>query len=182
MQRLFWVDLEMSGLDEKTHKILEVAVIVTDLDFNELETYEQVVYQPKEVLDAMDDWCTKTHKKSGLTDAVAHGKPLDQVEKDLMALADRHFKDPKERIVLCGNSVGNDKRFIEEYMKQFAGRLHYRILDVSSYKVLFKAKWGVEFKKPENHRALEDVRACIDELKVYLNFVTVPRVSSAPSA
>lgn len=180
MQKLFWVDLEMSGLDEKTHKILEVAVIITDLDFKELETYHQIVYQPKEVLDAMDDWCTKTHKKSGLTDAVATGKPLDQVEKELIELVDRHYKDPKERIVLCGNSVGNDKRFIDEYMKAFATRLHYRILDVSSFKVLFKSKWGIEFKKPENHRALEDVRACIDELKVYLAHVNLPQTTTKP--
>ncbi len=174
MQRMFWVDLEMSGLDEKIHKILEVAVVVTDLDFKELETYEKIVYQPQEVLDAMDEWCTKTHKKSGLTKAVATGAPLETVEKELLELVARHYPDPKERVVLCGNSVGNDKRFIDAYMPKLAERLHYRIVDVSSYKEIFKSKWGVEYKKPDNHRALEDARASFEELKVYLSYVTPP--------
>lgn len=176
-RRLFWVDLEMSGLDEKVHRILEVAVVITDLEFNEVETYERIVHQAPEVLAAMDEWCTKTHGKSGLTAAVATGMPEGEVEKELLALIGRHF-DPKERVVLCGNSVGNDKRFLDAYMPELAKRLHYRIVDVSSFKEIFKAKWGVEFKKPDNHRALEDARGSINELKTYLALVTPP----APAA
>lgn len=173
MQNMFWVDLEMSGLDEKTCHILEVAVVVTDIFFNPLEEYHSIVYQPQSVLDAMDDWCKKTHGASGLTAAVASGASLESVEKDLISLVGRHFS--KERVVLCGNSVGNDKRFLDHYMPLLAKKLHYRILDVSSFKEMFRSRWGIEHKKNEDrHRALDDIRASIDELKTYLSFVRPP--------
>mgnify|MGYP001560863018 CR=1 FL=1 len=173
MERMFWVDLEMSGLDEKVHRILEVAVVITDLDFNELETYHTIVYQDPEVLKAMDEWCTKTHGKSGLTAAVATGKQESLVEEELVALVGRHYGE-KDRVVLCGNSVGNDKRFLDVYMPKLAKRLHYRIVDVSSFKEIFKSKWQVEFKKSDKHRALEDAQASIAEIKTYLALVTPP--------
>jgi oligoribonuclease len=157
---------------------LEVAVVITDLEFKELETYHAIVHQDPAVLKAMDDWCTKTHGKSGLTAAVATGKKEALVEDELVALVGRHFND-KDRVVLCGNSVGNDKRFLDAYMPKLAKRLHYRIVDVSSFKEIFKSKWRVEFKKSENHRALEDARASIAELKTYLALVTPPAQAPA---
>lgn len=189
---MFWVDLEMSGLDEKKCHILEVAVIVTDIDFNELETYQRIVYQPPAVLEAMDDWCKKTHGASGLTKAVATGTPLVDVEAELIDLAKRHGwttiptsgsgggkQRADERIVLCGNSVGNDKRFLDYYLTDFAKFLHYRVVDVSSFKEVYRSKWGFEFKKgDERHRALEDVQASISELRAYLSFVTPPGTTS----
>jgi oligoribonuclease len=181
MERMFWVDLEMSGLDDKVHRILEVAVVITDLDFKELETYQAIVHQEPEVLKAMDDWCTKTHAKSGLTAAVATGKKESLVEEELIALVGRHYGE-KDRVVLCGNSVGNDKRFLDAYMPRLAKRLHYRIVDVSSFKEIFKSKWKVEFKKSENHRALEDARASIAEIKTYLALVTPPAPKTTESA
>src|SRR4051794_7645313 len=108
MKSIFWVDLEMSGLDESLNCILEVAIVITDMDFKPVEEYHRVVYQPPEVLEKMDDWCKKTHGGSGLTLAVPGGTHLSVVEQEILVLMDRHFS-PQDRIVLAGNSVGNDK-------------------------------------------------------------------------
>jgi oligoribonuclease len=174
MKKLFWVDLEMTGLDEKVDHILEVAVVVTDMDFNPLEEYHRVVFQPPAVLEGMNDWCKKTHGESGLTAAVPNGTALAQVEKDLLALIDRHFGG-KERVVLTGNSVGNDKRFLDAYMLELAKRLHYRIVDVSSFKEIFREKWGIQFQKGNAHRAVDDIHESIRELKSYLSLVQAPK-------
>lgn len=177
-KRLLWIDLEMTGLDEKTDHILELAAIVTDIELNALEELHRVVFQPPEVVAAMNDWCKKTHGESGLTAAIPGGVPLAQAEKDLIALADRHFS-AKDRIVLCGNSVGNDRRFIDRYWTEFSKRLHYRLVDVSSFKEIFRERWGIEVKKSERHRAIEDVHESIRELKLYLSHVQVPAPEAA---
>src|SRR5580658_5502105 len=88
---LFWIDLEMTGLDENTDSILEAAVVITDLDFKPLEEYHRVVFQPPEVIEKMNDWCKKTHGESGLTAQVPGGTPLAVVEKELLALIARHY-------------------------------------------------------------------------------------------
>ncbi len=172
-KRFFWVDLEMTGLDDAVDSILEVAVVITDLNFNTLEEYHSVVFQPQDVLDKMNDWCKKTHGQSGLTAAVPHGKPLAQVETELLELARRHF-DMKDRIVLAGNSVGNDKRFIDRQMPQFAKVLHYRLVDVSSFKEVFREKYHLGFEKKNAHRAVDDIYESIRELSFYLSHVQVP--------
>lgn len=169
-KRLFWVDLEMSGLDENKDRILEVAVVITDMDFSPLDEFHRIVYQPQEVLDGMDEWCQRTHGESGLTAAVPTGTPIVTVEGELLALTDKHFKSG-ERIVLCGNSVGNDKRFLDRYMPELAKRLHYRIIDVSSFKEVFREKYGIKFEKGNAHRAVDDVHESIRELKLYLSHV-----------
>ncbi len=173
MKRLFWVDLEMTGLDEVRDSILEVAAIVTDLDFKPVETFHQIVFQPLSVLEAMSAWCKKTHGESGLTAAVAKGTPLADVERELLRLLERHF-DPKERVVLCGNSVGNDRRFIDRYLPETSKRLHYRLIDVSSFKEVFREKYGVKFEKKSTHRAVDDILESIRELQHYLSFVHPP--------
>jgi len=170
----FWIDLEMTGLDDAKDVILEVAAVVTDLDFNTLEEFERIVYQPQDALDRMDDWCKKTHGGSGLTEKVKTGVPLADVEKDLIALLDRHFPKKEDKVVLCGNSVGNDRRFVDRYLPDFAKRLHYRLIDVSSFKEVFRQKYGVKFDKKNKHRALDDIHESIAELKVYLSYVQVP--------
>lgn len=169
MKKMFWVDLEMTGLDESVDKILEIAVLVSDLDFNVLETYHRIVYQPQEVLDAMNDWCKTTHGKSGLTAAVPNGTKLEEVEKDLLAVAERHFSS--EKIVLCGNSVGMDKRFIDKYLPELSKRIHYRVVDVTSFKEVFRSKYKIEVQKAEGHRALDDIKESIKELQKYLSYV-----------
>ena len=172
MKNLLWIDLEMTGLDENTDSILEVAIVVTDMNFKVLEEFHRIVYQPQEVLDRMGDWCKKTHGDSGLTAAVPKGTPLAQVEKDILSLIPKHFP-PNERIVLVGNSVGNDRRFIDRYMTEFAKKLHYRLIDVSSYKEIFREKFNLSFQKRNSHRAVDDIHESIRELSFYLSYVTV---------
>lgn len=178
MKKMFWIDLEMTGLDENVDRILEVAVIITDLELNILDTYHRVVFQPKEVLDAMNEWCKQTHGKSGLTAAVATGTPLETVEKDLLGLAAKHYAGG-EKIVLCGNSVGNDQRFVNKYLPELAKKTHYRLVDVSSFKEVFRSKWDVTVTKAEGHRALDDILESIGELKTYLSFVDLAKVGEA---
>jgi oligoribonuclease len=164
----------MTGLDDAKDVILEVAAVVTDKDFNVLEEFHRVVFQPPEALSGMDDWCRKTHGASGLIEKVSTGAPPAEVEKELIALADRHYPKKDDRIVLCGNSVGNDRRFIDRYWPAFAKRLHYRLIDVSSFKEIFREKYGVKFDKKNAHRAVDDIHESIAEIKAYLSFVQIP--------
>jgi len=168
----FWIDLEMTGLDDTVDSILEVAVIVTDSQLNPLETLHRVVFQPPAVLEKMNDWCKKTHGESGLTAAVPLGTPLQQVEEELLQLINRHYS-PQDRVVLVGNSVSNDKRFIDRYMPNVANRLHYRVIDVSSFKEVFRERYDIHFQKKNTHRATDDIEESIRELGFYLSFFKV---------
>lgn len=165
-----WIDMEMSGLDVATCRILEVAAIITDGNFQPLAEYHAVVHQAPEVLEAMDAWCKETHGKSGLTAKVASGKPEGEVEKELIALIDQHF-GPTDRPILCGNSIGQDRKFIDAYMPALSKRLHYRMLDVTSLKIVFQQRFRIEFAKKDTHRALDDIKESIAELNHYLSFV-----------
>jgi oligoribonuclease len=166
--------MEMSGLDVSQCRILEVAAVVTDRNFRTLESYEAIVFQEPEVLAAMDEWCQKQHGDSGLKAAVATGKPESLVEQELLALVERHFQ-PKDRPILCGNSIGQDRKFIERYMMALDKRLHYRMVDVTSFKVIL-AERGVSFaKKDTNHRALGDIQQSIAELEHYLSHFNTPQ-------
>lgn len=171
---LFWIDLEMTGLDENADSILEVAAVVTDWELKPLEELQRVVHQPPATLAAMNDWCKQHHGASGLTAEVPKGLPLPRVEDELLALLDRHFPDASERVVLAGNSVGNDRRFIDRHLPRFAQRLHYRLIDVSSFKEVYREKYGVKFDKKNAHRALGDIHESIRELGHYLSMVQAP--------
>jgi len=174
MKHLFWIDLEMTGLDEKEDHIIEVAAQFTDLELNLVgEPFHQVVFQPPEALARMDDWCKKTHGESGLTEKIPNGQPLHKVEESLIEFC-QPYLEKKERIILCGNSVGNDQRFIAHHMREFSKNMHYRVIDVSSYKEIFKSRWKIEFAKKNTHRALDDIIESIEELKMYLSYVKVP--------
>ena len=172
MTKLFWIDLEMTGLDVEKEAIIEVAGIITDLDFKTLATYHAVVKQDQKYLDAMDDWNKTHHGESGLTTAVATGKDPSEVETDLIKLIDRHY--PGERPVLAGNSIGQDRLFINKHMKKFADRLHYRMLDVTSWKIIMIDKLKIKYEKKNTHRALDDVNESIEELKFYLSHIRLP--------
>ncbi len=172
-KRLLWMDLEMTGLDDQKDQILEVAAIVTDLELKPLEEFHRVVYQPPEVLAGMNDWCKKTHGESGLTEACAAGTPLAEVERELIELLERHYS-ARDRVVICGNSIGNDRRFIDRYLIEFSKHLHYRMIDVSSFKEIYRERWGIEFKKKNAHRAVDDIFESIRELEHYLSFVKIP--------
>lgn len=168
-QKLLWIDLEMSGLDIETNVIIEVAAIITEgLDFKEIETYHAVIKQDQKYIDQMDEWNKKTHGDSGLIAQIPYGKEPKLVEQELSQLCAKHFN---ERIVIAGNSIGHDRQFINRYMKEFAKHLHYRMLDVTSWKIVFKDFLKEEHLKKNTHRALDDIRESIAELKHYLQFV-----------
>jgi oligoribonuclease len=172
-----WIDMEMSGLDVNKCRILEVAAIVTDNTFTPKESYHAVVFQPPEVLAAMDAWCTENHGKSGLTAAVAKGAPEGEVERQLLQLIDRHFA-ANERPVLAGNSIGQDRKFIDAYMPALSQRLHYRMLDVSSFKIVFNDLYGIQYEKRGTHRALDDILESMAELTHYLAYVKAPSANA----
>jgi oligoribonuclease len=175
MTKLFWIDLEMTGLDVTKEVIIEAAVIITDLDFNELDQYHAIVKQPQSYLDAMDDWNKKHHGDSGLTAQVPNGKSPELVEKELIALLTKHFKD--DRAVLAGNSIAQDRLFIDKYFKKFSEKLHYRMLDVTSWKLMMLNKFKVQVQKKVSHRALDDIQESIAELKQYVSLIKVPENS-----
>lgn len=168
--KLLWVDLEMSGLDVETCRIIEIAAIVTDENFVEAEEFHRIVKQDQAVLDAMDEWCQKTHGESGLTAAVPNGTPEPQAEQEFLDFIDKHFAadDPP---VMAGNSIHQDRKFIDRYWPRVAGRLHYRMLDVSSFKIMYRARYGIEYVKGGAHRAVDDIRDSIKELDSYLSYV-----------
>lgn len=174
---LYWLDLEMTGLDVNKEVIIEAACIVTDLNFKELESFETVVKQPQSYLDGMDAWNTEHHGKSGLTAKVPTGMEPDAVEFRLISMIDRHFPEsktnPKLRPILAGNSIAQDRLFIDKHMPQLAARLHYRMLDVSSWKIMFNNKFDRVYKKQNAHRALDDIRESIGELRYYLDQIKV---------
>jgi len=167
------MDLEMTGLDPSKDRILEVGAIATDWNFEEMAVLESVVHQPQRVLDFMDDWCRTQHASSGLTERV---KASDVSETDaediLLQFVDSVFKDG-DPVLLAGNSIHQDRRFIRQYWQRLDARLHYRMLDVSAWKVVFEGKYKKRFPKPEDHRALEDIRGSVMELQYYLQKVRV---------
>lgn len=176
-KKLFWIDMEMSGLDVEKEVIIEVAAVITDIDLKPLTTYHAIVKQPQNFLDNMDEWNKEHHGASGLTAAVPQGRDPDLVEKDLIALLDEHF--PGERAMLAGNSISQDRLFITKYFKKFNERLHYRSVDVTSWKIVLNEKFKIKYEKKNTHRALDDVGESIAELQFYLSHVTTsPGASS----
>lgn len=172
INRLLWVDLEMTGLDPSREVIIECAAIVTDMNFKILETYETVVKQEQSFLDSMDDWNKKHHGASGLTAKVSQGREPKLVEDDLLQLIARHWVNEAERPILTGNSISQDRSFISRYWPRLNEKLHYRMLDVSSWKIIFNNKYDKKFEKQDKHRALDDIRASIAELQFYLTHIT----------
>lgn len=175
---LVWIDLEMSGLDPRTCRILEIATLVTDADLNVLaEGPELIVHQPDAVLDAMGEWCTEHHGASGLTQAVRDAKTsLADAEAQTLDFLKRHTTPGTSP--LCGNSVWQDRRFIIEGMPELDRFLHYRLVDVSSIKELAR-RWYPDVSAPpkaESHRALDDIRESIAELRFYRERLFVPTV------
>jgi len=168
--RLLWVDLEMTGLDPIEDRILEVAAIVTDWDLNELATYEAVkTVGPNLVKKRMvgEFWEKNPVARDALMAQNLTGKNGRTVENELLAFLDEWFP-ADERIILAGNSIHQDRKFIVNEWGRLDKRLHYRMLDVSAWKVVFEHKFKTKFSKPEAHRALSDIRGSIEELKYYL--------------
>jgi oligoribonuclease len=165
--KLLWVDLEMTGLDPKQDAILEVAAEVTDFDFKTLASYEAVITQPPEKLAVMNEWSMQQHAASGLIDRIrSKGRAEKEVVHELVGFITAEFGG--EPAVLAGNSIHNDRNFIRAWWPEVEALLHYRMLDVSSFKILMQAKYGVIYEKKEVHRAFDDIQASIAELQYYL--------------
>ncbi|MGE0633392.1 MAG: oligoribonuclease [Pseudobdellovibrionaceae bacterium] len=170
VEKLLWIDMEMTGLDVQKEVIIEVAALVTDFNYKVLETYEAIVRQPQSYLDAMDEWNTKHHGESGLTAKVPAGLEPSKVESDLCNLVRKHFSGT-EKPMICGNSIAQDRLFINKYFRSFEALLHYRMLDVSSWKIVMNNKYNKKYEKKNTHRALEDILESIEELKYYTQFI-----------
>ena len=168
--KLLWIDLEMTGLDPEQDVILEIAAEITDFDFKTIASYEATVRQPRDVvIDRMQKnvwWAEFPHNRDEFVNNLDTAKPSEQVQQELIALLQEHFGS--EPAVLAGNSIHNDRNFIKKWWPEFDLKLHYRMLDVSSFKVLMQGKYGENFEKKEVHRAFDDIQASIAELQHYL--------------
>jgi oligoribonuclease len=169
-QKILWVDLEMTGLDPVEDRILEVAAIVTDWDFKELATYTAIKkVGPNLIKKRMvgEFWDSFPMVRNALIAQNESGKNGRIVENELLAFIEEHIGGD-EKVLLAGNSIHQDRRFIANEWVRLDERLHYRMLDVSAWKVVFEGKYNKKFSKPEAHRALDDIRGSIEELEYYL--------------
>ncbi|MBQ9369023.1 MAG: oligoribonuclease [Victivallales bacterium] len=167
---LVWIDMEMTGLRPEKDRILEIATIVTDSQLNILaEGPVLAVHQPEALLAGMDEWCTSHHTASGLLDRV-RTQGVSEAEAEARTLAFIQQYVPEKASPLCGNSIGQDRRFMYAYMPKLEAYFHYRNLDVSSLKIvanLWKPQIMAGFTKKEAHLALDDIRESIAELRYY---------------
>ena len=169
-QNLVWLDCEMTGLDPEKERLLEIAVVVTDPQLGRrVEGPVLVIHQSDALLDGMDAWNKGTHGRSGLIDKVRASTVTEaQAEQEIIAFLSRYV--PKGKAPMCGNSIGQDRRFLVRYMPRLEAFFHYRNVDVSTLKELAR-RWKPEaytsFKKAQRHTALADVHESIDELAHY---------------
>jgi oligoribonuclease len=169
--KLVWMDLEMTGLDSDRDVIIEMATLITDKDLNVIaEGPEIIIQRPAELFQTMDSWNQEHHKKSGLWDKVVSSTiSQDQAEQLTLDFIKQHTGARESP--LCGNSIWQDRRFIAKHMKQLDAFLHYRLIDVSTLKILGKiwhpAAVATTNEKKSTHRALDDIRESIEELRFY---------------
>ncbi len=176
--KLLWVDLEMTGLDVQNDVIIEVAAEVTDFNFTTLASYDACIKRTEAELSRMDEWNKTQHSSSGLLDRMkSEGRSEDEVKHELVGFINGQFN--KMPAILAGNSIHNDRNFITRWWPEVDALLHYRMLDVSSLKIIMQAKYGVMFEKKEVHRAFDDIQASIAELQHYLEWLTKQQDSNA---
>ncbi|PJE78944.1 Oligoribonuclease [invertebrate metagenome] len=167
---LIWVDLEMTGLNPDQDRIIEIATIVTDKDLNELATGPVLaIYQTDDVLAGMNEWCVKTHGANGLTERVRQSTISERAAEQQTLTFLKQYVNPGQS-PMCGNSIGQDRRFLYRYMPDLQKMFHYRNIDVSTLKELAK-RWKPELlekhEKKAAHLALDDIRESIEELRYY---------------
>lgn len=173
---LIWIDMEMTGLDPDTEHVLEIASLITNAELEIIaEGPDLVVHQPDAILDNMGEWCTEHHGASGLTEACRRSS-LSLAEAEAQTLAFVRDHCPPGKSPLCGNSIGQDRRFLVRHMPELASFFHYRVVDVSTIKELVKRWYPTlpPLAKSEAHRALDDIRESIAELRYYREHVFVP--------
>lgn len=171
--KILWIDLEMTGLSPIDDRILEVAAIATNWDFKEIATYTAVKKVGPSLMKKRmvgEFWDKFPEVRSALMAQNLSGKNGRVVENELLEFIETHF-DSNTPVLLAGNSIHQDRKFIENEWGRLNDRLHYRMLDVSAWKVVFEGKYRKKFAKPEAHRALEDIRGSIEELEYYLKKV-----------
>ena len=169
--KLLWVDLEMTGLEPAKDKILEVAAIATDMDLNEIATYEATVKVDDKIIKERmvgEFWERNKESYDALVAGNKNGRPVAEVERELIKFLDDNFG---KEIYLAGNSIHQDRKFIEREMPELNKRLHYRMLDVSAWKIYFENALDKKYTKRDAHRALDDINGSIEELKWYLTFL-----------
>lgn len=179
---LVWIDLEMTGLDPDTNHIIEIATIVTDSDLNIVaEGPVLAVRQPQEFLDRMDDWNVRTHTGSGLV-ARVQASTIDEAEAIRQTIAFLSDYVAPGKSPMCGNSIGQDRRFLARHMPELEAFFHYRNIDVSTIKELAK-RWAPTVasgvKKSGAHEALADIRESVEELRHYREHFFVTQVAGA---
>lgn len=161
-----WIDCEMSGLDYVTDEILEIACILTDENINTIFEYESVFYHSEIVLNNMNQWCLEHHKKSGLVEKVLHAKNT-YAESEKYIIDKFHQKFKPGEVYLAGNSVYMDRMFLAKYMPRLISWTHYRLLDISTLKIIAESKGIKKFEKKKMHTACQDIRESIEEYKHY---------------
>ncbi len=177
--RLAWIDLEMTGLDTVRHTIVEIAVIVTDSQLEIVdEGIDLVVHATPEELERMDAFVRKMHTKSGLLPAI-EASTLSLADAGVQTLEYLATHIPEQGVApLCGNSIGVDRRFLDRYLPAVDQYVHYRSIDVSSLKELCRRWYPAEYKgrpdKQETHRALDDIRESVEELRYYRSVMLKP--------
>lgn len=177
-KNLAWLDMEMTGLNPDTDRIIEVAMIITDSDLNILAQSEVlVIHQPDSIIDHMDKWNTTTHTRTGLVDKVK-ASTLTEAEAEEKLLAFISEWIPEKASPMCGNSIHQDRRFMVRYMPRLEAYFHYRNLDVSTLKELAR-RWNPAIvkgiSKKGAHQALNDIKESIEEMAYYReHFLTIP--------
>lgn len=177
-KNLAWLDMEMTGLNPDTDRIIEVAMIITDSDLNILAQSEVlVIHQPDSIIDHMDKWNTTTHTRTGLVDKVK-ASTLTETEAEEKLLAFISEWIPEKTSPMCGNSIHQDRRFMVRYMPRLEAYFHYRNLDVSTLKELAR-RWNPAIvkgiSKKGAHQALDDIKESIEEMAYYReHFLTIP--------
>ncbi|URQ64294.1 oligoribonuclease [SAR86 cluster bacterium] len=166
---LAWIDLEMTGLDPEKHHIIEIGSLITDGNLNIVEEGPNIaISQQQDVLDLMDEWNVNQHSKTGLIELIKKSEVnIKEAELKTLEFFKKHLT--QHASPLCGSSISHDRRFLIKYMPKLANHFHYRHIDVTSFKESLK-RWDkdfVEYKKKASHRAMDDIRESVEELRYY---------------